>query len=207
MLRKVATSVLVRLLSVSGDAEEGCNADDKTLALTVPPPRALDPYDSSSKGLFPNAAYTSQISLGVAPDRSGPSNSNPVLVEYCPNDHVLLHQVLRILRIVIRALLGVGRHNKGKHSLSNPILVQDSEMPQGEPSMDPICDEVTRVVDSWWKSKEERRRQYMTHSRVRKSLATDTTVIFTGRGYGFKSRVASKIMERPEDSDPPTPSL
>ncbi|KAJ7012093.1 hypothetical protein NC653_002241 [Populus alba x Populus x berolinensis] len=27
------------------------------------------------------------------------------------------------------------------------------------------------------------------------------------RGYGFKSRVASKIMERPEDSDPPTPSL
>ncbi|KAJ7012094.1 hypothetical protein NC653_002241 [Populus alba x Populus x berolinensis] len=22
-------------------------------------------------------------------------------------------------------------------------------MPQGEPSMDPICDEVTRVVDSW----------------------------------------------------------
>ncbi|KAJ6947622.1 hypothetical protein NC651_002102 [Populus alba x Populus x berolinensis] len=28
-----------------------------------------------------------------------------------------------------------------------------------------------------------------------------------GRGYGFKSGVASKIVERPEDSDPPTPSL
>ncbi|KAJ6963783.1 hypothetical protein NC652_002172 [Populus alba x Populus x berolinensis] len=28
-----------------------------------------------------------------------------------------------------------------------------------------------------------------------------------GRGYRFKSTVASKIMERPEDSDPPTPSL
>lgn len=120
-------------------------------------------------------------------------------------------------------------------------------MPQGEPSMDPMCDEVTRVVDSWVevqgrkkakladsvpiitslpspvcaspdivhhdiimvknKDAHKGRRQYMTHSRVRKSLAADTTVIFTRRGYGFKSGVASKIMERPEDSDPPTPLL
>ncbi|KAJ6947621.1 hypothetical protein NC651_002102 [Populus alba x Populus x berolinensis] len=103
-------------------------------------------------------------------------------------------------------------------------------MPQGEPNMDPMCDEVTRVVDSFItslpspvcasldivhhditmvenKDANKGRRQYMTHSRVRKSLAADITVIFTSRGYGFKSGVASKIVERPEDSDPPTPSL
>ncbi|KAJ7012092.1 hypothetical protein NC653_002241 [Populus alba x Populus x berolinensis] len=78
--------------------------------------------------------------------------------------------------------------------------------------MDPICDEVTRVVDSWVEVQGRKKVKPadsvpVITSLVRKSLAADTTVIFTGRGYGFKSRVASKIMERPEDSDPPTPSL
>ncbi|KAJ6963780.1 hypothetical protein NC652_002172 [Populus alba x Populus x berolinensis] len=78
--------------------------------------------------------------------------------------------------------------------------------------MDPICDEVTRVVDSWVEVQGRKKVRSadsvpVITSRVRKSLAVDTTVIFTGRGYRFKSTVASKIMERPEDSDPPTPSL
>lgn len=120
-------------------------------------------------------------------------------------------------------------------------------MPQGEPSMDPMCVKVTAVVDSWVevqgrkkaklaagvpvitslpspvcaspdivhhditmveiKDVNKGRRQYMTHNRVGKSLAADTAAIFTGRGSGFKFGVASKIMERPEDSNPPTPSL
>jgi hypothetical protein len=61
---------------------------DKTPTLTVPPPRALDPYGSSSEGLCPNVASTSQIPPSAAPDGSGPSNSDPVLVESCSDDHV-----------------------------------------------------------------------------------------------------------------------
>jgi len=120
-------------------------------------------------------------------------------------------------------------------------------MPQGEPSMDPMCAEVTAVVDSWVevqgrkkaklaasvlvitslpssvcassnivhhditmvenKDVNKGRRQYITHSKVGKSLAADTTAIFIGRDSGFKSGVASKIVERLEDSDPSTPSL
>ncbi|KAH8520783.1 hypothetical protein H0E87_002002 [Populus deltoides] len=141
----------------------------------------------------------------------------------------------------------VGRHKKGKHSLSDPIPVQDSGMPQGEPSMDPMCAEVTAVVNSWVevqgrkkaklaasvlvitslpssvcassnivhhditmvenKDVNKGRRQYITHSKVGKSLAADTTAIFIGRDSGFKSGVVSKIVERLEDSDPSTPSL
>ena len=52
----------------------------------------------------------------------------------------------------------------------------------------------------------------MTHSRAltsfkRKSLAVDTAVVSKGRGSRTQAEVASKVVERPEDSDPPTLSL
>ncbi|KAJ7012091.1 hypothetical protein D5086_001839 [Populus alba] len=96
-------------------------------------------------------------------------------------------------------------------------------MPQGEPSMDPICDEVTRVVDSWVEVQGRKKVKPADSVPVITSLSSpicassnivhhDITMVENKdankcRGYGFKSRVASKIMERPEDSDPPTPSL
>ncbi|KAL9391714.1 hypothetical protein Peur_015634 [Populus x canadensis] len=49
-------------------------------------------------------------------------------------------------------------------------------------------------------------RHYMTHSTTGK-LAADTVAISTGIGFGFKPAVASKIVERPADLDPPSPSL
>jgi len=49
-------------------------------------------------------------------------------------------------------------------------------------------------------------RHYMTRS-IAGKLAADTVSISTGIGSGFKPVVASKIVERPADSDPPSPSL
>jgi protein-L-isoaspartate O-methyltransferase len=46
----------------------------------------------------------------------------------------------------------------------------------------------------------------MTRSIARK-LAADTVAISIGIGSGFKTAIASKIVERPADSDPPSPSL
>ncbi|KAL9405466.1 hypothetical protein Peur_002438 [Populus x canadensis] len=169
---------------------------DKTLALIVPPPQAFDPYGSSSEGLCPNVASTSRIPPGVvSPSAKNPQDCNEGTTGVSASP---------------RGPCQGREHKKGKHSLSNLILVQDSGMPQGEPNMDPMCDEdimhhdITMVEN---KNANKGRRQYMTHSRVGKSLTADTTTIFTGRGSGFKFGVASKIVERPEDSDPPTPSL
>jgi len=91
-----------------------------------------------------------------------------------------------------------------KAKLAASVLVISSLPSSVCASPDIVHHDITMVEN---KDANKGRRQYMTHNKVRKSLAADTTVIFTSKGSGFKSGVASKIVERLEDSDPSTPSL
>ncbi|KAH8510989.1 hypothetical protein H0E87_008503, partial [Populus deltoides] len=79
--------------------------------------------------------------------------------------------------------------------------LQDSGMPQ-------VCVSPNVMHPTMAKNMDVNRgwRHYMTRS-IAGKLAADTVSISTGIGSGFKPVVASKIVERPADSDPPSPSL
>jgi len=64
--------------------------DNQTPALTASPSQAPNPRGSGSGGVYPNVASTSRIPLGVALDRSSPSDPDPILVESCFDDEALV---------------------------------------------------------------------------------------------------------------------
>jgi hypothetical protein len=51
------------------------------------------------------------------------------------------------------------------------------------------------------------KRQYMTRSRAGKSLTAEVAAVSIGRASRTQFEATSKLVERLEDSDPPTPSL
>jgi hypothetical protein len=98
--------------------------------------------------------------------------------------------------IMVDSWVEIRRRKKAKLAAGAPVM--PSPVCVSPDVMHPTVAENMDVNRGW--------RHYMTRSTTRK-LAADTVAISIGISSGFKPAIASKIVERPADSDPPSPLL
>jgi hypothetical protein len=138
---------------------------------------------STASGLGPSAKTTAVDHQPL--QDSGMPQGDPCMDPMCAE-----------VAIMVDSWVEIRRRKKAKLAAGAPVM--PSPVCVSPDVMHPTVAENMDVNRGW--------RHYMTRSTTRK-LAADTVAISIGIGSGFKPAIASKIVERPADSDPPSPSL